>query len=344
MSIILKPKKSIDEDPIAYLIDLVISFSKILTKGRGLSRNGVKALLLFLLTAGLLYQNTILPTNTWEIVKLYWIPLIFLMYFFVDLGRNIDRVNNFFKKLSQKTDFIYDNIMEGSISHDELEFYLRTLPFSYEQITEIIIKLINEGQFTAGAQNSLLQNDVIYRIDTLPLIKESFINPISIKDSTVNIEWMSSATCVFLTNMSGNLTTEYLDKLIERYKEYPSVLVAIGFHYYYRKSDTDEAVNNYIKIGSEFKNSKLWLKIANFSFIVQTLIFLSSGIYLISLNPDKQISFMIYVFYSGILFITGIFVSSYVAQNQFIWSLKKHLTNYDLKDDFIVDTILYDVY
>ena len=342
--IILKPKKSIDGDPIAYLIDLVISFSKILTKGRGLSRNGVNALLLFVLTAGLLYQHTNLPTNTWEIIKLYLVPLIFLTYFFVDMGRKIGWITNFFKKLSQKTDFVYENIMDGSISHDDLELYLTTLSFSYEQITEIIKKLIHDGQFTAGAQNSLLQNEAIYRIDTLPLIKESFINPISIKNSTINIEWVSSATCIFLVNMSGNLTTEYLDKLIEKYKEYPSVLVAIGFHYYYRKSGTDETVNYYIKIGSEFKNSKLWLKIANFSFIVQTLIFFSSGIYFISLNPDKQISFMIYVFYSGILFITGIFFSSYVAQNQFIWSLKKHLTNYDLKDDFIVDTILYDVY
>ena len=339
--IILKPKKSMDENPISYLIDLVISFSKILTKGRGLSRNGVNALLLFLLTAGLLYQNTILPTNTWEIVKLYWIPLIFLTYFFIDLGRNIDRINNFFKKLSQKTDFIYENIIDGSISHEELEFYLRTLPFSYEQITDIIKKLVDEGQFTAGAQNSLLKNNAIYRIDTLPLIRDSFINPISIEDSTVNIEWRSSATCVFLKNNSGNLTKEYLDKLIEKYKESPSVLVAIGFHHHYRKDDTE---NNYFKIGYEFKDSKPWLKITNFLYILSTIIFSISALFIISMNPDKQNSDMIYFVISAILFTVMASVKSYVIKNQFTWSLKKHLKNYDLKDDFIVANILHELY
>ena len=344
MRITLKPKKSINEDPLAYLIDLVISFSKILTKGRGLSRNGVKAFLLFLLTASLLYQHTKLPTNTWEFINLYWVPLIFLTYFFVDVGRKIGWIINFFKKLSQKTDFVYENIMNGSISHDELEFYLMTLPFNYEQITAIIKKLNDDHQFTHGAQNSILQNNAIYRIDTLPIIKDSFINPIYIKDSTVNIEWVSSAICIFLVNMSGNLTTEYLDKLIEKYKEYPSVLVTIGFYHNHRKNSTDETVNKYIKIGYEFKNSKLWLKIANSLLIVSATIFFSFVLYFIILNPDKQNNFIIYVFNSGVLFIVLVFVSLYLKKNQFTWSLKKHLINYDLNDDFIVDNILYDVY
>ena len=338
-SIILKPRKSIDEDPIAYLIDLVISFSKILTKGRGLSRNGVKAFLLFLLTAGLLYQNTILPTNTWEIVTLYWIPLIFLTYFFIDLGRNIDRINNFFKKLSQKTDFIYENIIDGSISHEELEFYLRTLPFSYEQITDIIKKLVDEGQFTAGAQNSLLKNNAIYRIDTLPLIRDSFINPISIEDSTVNIEWRSSATCVFLKNNSGNLTKEYLDKLIEKYKESPSVLVAIGFHHHYRKDDTE---NNYFKIGYEFKDSKPWLKITKFLYNLSIVVFIILILFILANLSEKE-KFVVYFYIIGFLPIIMMLIISYVEKNELIWSLKKHLKNYDLKDDFIVQNILHDL-
>ena len=117
---IIKPKEPINDDPISYLIDLIIRFSKILTKGRGLSRNGVKAFLLFLLTAGLLYGNTNMPTKTFDILKLYWVPLIFMVYFLADLGRNIDRVNNFFKKLSQKTDYIYETIMGGTINHVDL--------------------------------------------------------------------------------------------------------------------------------------------------------------------------------------------------------------------------------
>ena len=96
---IIKPKEPINEDPISYLIDLIIRLSKILTKGRGLSINGVKAFLLFLLTAGLLYGNTDMPTKIVDGIKLYFVPLIFVIYFLADLGRNVNMVNNFFKKL-----------------------------------------------------------------------------------------------------------------------------------------------------------------------------------------------------------------------------------------------------
>ncbi len=140
MGEILIPKKSLDEDPIAYFVDLIINFSKTITKGRGVSRNGVKALLLFLLTAGLLYAHTEMPANIWDGIKLYIIPFIFLLYFIVDVLKNIDKVNRFFKKLQQRTDFIYESIIEGTISHEDLELYLMTLPFS-SMLSTIILSL-----------------------------------------------------------------------------------------------------------------------------------------------------------------------------------------------------------
>lgn len=361
---ILKPIKSINEDPVSYLIDLIIRLSKILTKGRGLTRNGVKALFLFILTGSLVYQHTILPTTAWDIVKLYWIPFIFLIYFFMDLGKNIDKINNFFKKLSQKTDFIYESIMDGSISHDDLELYLMTLPFSYDQILNIIKKLVSDEQFTSSSQNSLLQNNAIYRVDTYSSIKKSFTNPLIIDDSEVNIEWTSSAVCVFLKNTSGKLPKEYLNNIIKMYKEYPSVLVAIGFFHQYRLNKTNEngiiaetdiqmeqrdlkTQNNkddtaYFKIGYEFKYDNIFYKIGN---IILFCAYIIGFIFLLSYinNTDNE-----YNFFYGIGTLASCLiiykVVSYIQRNEFIWSIKKHLKKYHfIEDDFVANKIINDL-
>ena len=361
---ILKPKESINEDPVSYLIDLIIRLSKILTKGRGLTRNGVKALFLFFLTGSLVYQHTILPTTAWDIVKLYWIPFIFLIYFFMDLGKNIDKINDFFKKLSQKTDFIYESIMDGSISHDDLELYLMTLPFSYDQIINIIEKLVSDEQFTSSSQNSLLQNNAIYRVDTYSSIKESFTNPLIIDGSEVNVEWTSSAVCVFLKKTSEKLSKEYLNNLIKIYKEYPSVLVAIGLFHQYRLDKTDEngiiaetdiqmeqrdlktQINKddttYFKIGYEFKYDNVFYKIFNTTFIILFIIFIIF-LFLVLNSIDKGNNGF-YVLGLFALVVINSTVLSYVQRNEFIWSIKKHLKKYDfIKDDFVANKIINDL-
>ena len=382
MSKILKPKESINEDPVSYLIDLIIRLSKILTKGRGLTRNGVKALFLFFLTGSLVYQHTILPTTAWDIVKLYWIPFIFLIYFFMDLGKNIDRINNFFKKLSQKTDFIYESIMDGSISHDDLELYLMTLPFSYDQIINIIKKLVSDEQFTSSSQNSLLQNNAIYRVDTYSSIKESFTNPLIIDGSEVNVEWTSSAVCVFLKKTSEKLPKKYLKNLIKMYKEYPSVLVAIGFFHQYRLDKTDEngiiaetdiqmeqrdlktqinkddtdiqmehrdlktQINKddtaYFKIGYEFKYDNVFYKIFNATFIILFIIFVIFS--LLSLNNIDNGNNDFYLIGLLALVVINSKVLSYIQRNEFIWSIKKHLKKYhSIDDDFVANKIINDL-
>ena len=378
----VKVIKSINEDPLSYLIDLIIRLSKILTKGRGLTRNGVKAFLLFFLTGGLVYQHTILPTTVWDIVKLYWIPLIFLIYFFMDLGENIDKINNFFKKLSQKTDFIYESIMDGSISHNDLELYLMTLPFSYDQIINIIEKLVSDEQFTSSSQNSLLQNNAIYRVDTYSSIKESFTNPLIIDGSEVNVEWTSSAVCVFLKKTSGKLPKKYLNNLIEMYKEYPSVLVAIGFFHQYRLDKTDEngiiaktdiqmeqkdlktqinkddtdiqmehsdlktQINKddiaYFKIGYEFKYDNVLYNIFSKIFIILFAIFIIYSLLALN-NIDKGNDDFYFVGLLALV-LTGFKFISYVQRNEFIWSIKKHLKKYHfIDDDFVANKIINDL-
>lgn len=278
MAEVLKPKEKIVGfgGSISYLVDLITQISKYLTKGRGLSRNGVNALLLFILTASLLYAHTEMPTRLIDILKLYSIPLIFLLYAFVDLLKNIDSINKFFRRLQQKTDFIYDSIMEGTISHEDLGYYLSTLSFSSEQIKNIVQKLVDSEQFTPNAQNNLLHNKAIYRIDSLPVIKESL----------TNMEWASSAVCVFLSNTNKNLSQKYLDKLKEKYSEHPSVLVALGYFHNYRKGDFDV----YYKIGYEFKYTKYLITFLRYTIIMMLISFVFLLIASFPLNPPSYYS------------------------------------------------------
>ena len=68
--------------------------------------------------------------------------------------------------------------MDGNINYEDLEYDLSNLNFNYKQITDIIKKLTDSEQFTPNIQNNLLFNNAIYRIDTVPLIRDSIINPV----------------------------------------------------------------------------------------------------------------------------------------------------------------------
>lgn len=302
--------------PVSYLVDLIIQISKTITKGRGLSKNGVNALLLFLLTAGLLFTHTEMPITYSGILKLYSVPLIFLIYFIVDLGKNIEKVNRFFKRLQQRTEFTYDNIMNGT--------------FSFEQIKNIIEKLVNDGQFTPNVQNNLLRNEEIYRIDTLPYIKESL----------VNIDWAPSAVCIFLSKMSKNLPKEYLDKLIKKYDGHPSVLVALGYFHHYKQEES----SIYFKIGYEFKYKK---HLQNF-FIFLSRLFM--GFWLVSaalvLFTEESVENYFFKIFLGLSVMVLIIlkVKEYTEEYNFIWAIKKHLKNFNtLKDNYVIEKIINDL-
>lgn len=340
---------------ITYLVELITQISKYLTKGRGLSKNGVNSLLLFLLTAGLLYQHTNMPTTLTDKLKLYFVPLIFFSYSAIDLAKNIEKINNFFRRLGQRTDFTYENIMQGNINYEDLKYDLSNLNFTYRQTIDVIKKLTDSEQFTPKLQNYLLRNDAIYRIDTIPLIRDSFINPISIStdqeqgksdsreaiDNTpINIKWAQSAVCIFLSKMNGNLSKEYLDKLIDKYKECPSVLIAIGYFHRYKNGDYA-----YFKIGNEFKYKRNRTKISLILFSFSAIIFLIFG-FIYSISPDnvKQV-YSVYFYGALVLFLSAYIVFIHVVRNDSLWSLKNHLKNYDvIKDDFVASEIIRDLH
>lgn len=341
---------------ISYLVDLIIQLSKYVTKGRGLSKNGVNALLLFLLTAGLLYNYTERPTTLSGMLNIYSVPLIFLSYSIVDLAKKWEFIDRFFRRVGQRKEFTYKNIMDGNIHYEDLEYEISDIDFSYKQIIGIIKKLVDSNQFTPNAQNSLLLNNAIYRIDTLPLIKDSFIKSVYIKTTQeqelleqgektniettpIDIKWTPSAVCIFLSKMHNNLTIEYLDKLIEKYKEFPSVLIAIGHFYQYKKGD-----DAYFKIGNEFKYTKnrtTIFKILSVSTFIILMLFLFLTF---NLPFDVKQSYNFYLYVIIVLIIISLLVYNYVEKNDFIWSFNSHFKNYDVvKDDFVISQIVNDL-
>ena len=157
----------IDIDPISYITNLIIQFSKLVTKGRGLSQNGVNAFLLSILTATILYANTTLPKELILLIKMYSVPLVFFTIFIIDILKNNEKINNFIKRVYQRTDFIYYQIMAGDVGYSDLELYSNILSFDKKQLGNIIDFLHKRDLLTPAIQVSLLHNPSIYKIDTL---------------------------------------------------------------------------------------------------------------------------------------------------------------------------------
>jgi hypothetical protein len=224
-----KISKYIDTDPYSYISELIIQISKNITNGRGLSQAGVNSLFLFLLTGGLLYEHTIFPQTTIGFFKLYIVPLLFLLYFFIDILKNIPRINTIFMITFRRNDFVYSNIISDSINLYVLDYYLRNLPFNSEQVINIVKNLIRNKQFSPSSQTSLMHNRSLYGIKSINYIKNLLLD----------FNFTSSSVCIFLYHMQNSLDYEYLDKIIDKYGCFPSVLFCVGHFHKYKKDDSN---------------------------------------------------------------------------------------------------------
>jgi hypothetical protein len=210
--------KYIDTDPYSYISDLIIQVSKNITKGRGLSKRGVDALFLFILTSGLLYSYTQFPKNITEFFKIYIVSLIFLFYSFVDILKNVPFINNLYVSIFKKSDYICDTIINLSISLDELENYLASTVFTPQQFIDIIDYLIRMNQFSPRCQANLMNNKAFYGTESINYVK----------DLLLRFDFTSQAVCIFLSKMETRLDYNYLDKLTEKYHNFPTVLFLAG--------------------------------------------------------------------------------------------------------------------
>ncbi|SFM90840.1 hypothetical protein [Methanolobus profundi] len=234
----------IDTDIFSYIYNLIIQSSRYFTKGKGISHRGVNALLLFFLTAGVLYENTSfivndsIKDNFVSFVGIYKVPIIFFLYFLFDLLRTIDKVNNFVRRIFQRSEFVYYKIESGDIDQEDLEFYSKVISLNKSQLSSLLFNLKNNDFLTPSVQINLLHNSSIYKYGTLVALKEYLIL----------LNWNSAAVCSFIKRIEGNLSPEYLDRLISKYDTSYSVPFAIG---YYHKSYQNKD-NPLLDIGQNF--------------------------------------------------------------------------------------------
>lgn len=233
--------KYIDTDPISYITDLIIQVTKNATKGHGFSKRGVNALFLFLLTGGLLFKYTEFPQNLTGFFKIYAVPLVFLFYSIMDILRYIPFINNLYIIVFRQSDFICDTIINNSISLDELENYLASKSFTPQQFTDIIEHLIRENQFSPKCQVNLMNNYSLYEVESINYIK----------DLLLKFNFTSQAVCIFLCEMKTRLDYNYLDKLTEKYCDFPTVLFLAGALHKYK---TNESKSLY-KYGYEYEHN-----------------------------------------------------------------------------------------
>ncbi|MGB9928854.1 MAG: hypothetical protein ACPK85_10680 [Methanosarcina sp.] len=226
--------KYIDTDPLSYITDLIIQVSKNITKGHGLSKRGVNSLFLFLLTGGLLYQYAQSPQNITEFFTVYAVPLVFLFYSFMDILKNVSFVNTLYVRIFKQSDFVCDTIINYSISLDELERYLLHTVFTSQQFTDIMEYLVRNNQLSPQCQVNLMRNYSLYEVESINYVK----------DLLLKFNFTPQAVCIFLSKMQKRLDCDYLDKLTEKYRDFPTILFLAGaFHLY--KADEPNSLYKY---------------------------------------------------------------------------------------------------
>jgi len=134
--------------------------------------------------------------------------------------------------------FSYEAIINDSVNLYELETCLEYTSFSADQIIDILKHLVKKNQFSPKSQAKLMLNTALYEVKSINYIK----------DLLLEFEFTTKAVCIFLKKMEMRLDHKYLDKLIEKYCEFPSVLFSVGKYQKYKINDP----NSIYKLGYEF--------------------------------------------------------------------------------------------
>lgn len=321
--------KYIDTDPYSYISDLIIQFSKNITNGRGLSQAGVNSLSLFILTAGLLYNYTVLPTNIVGLFKLYIVPLLFFLYFLVDLSKNIPYINNFYMRIFKRSNFAYYAIINNSVSLEDLEEYLRYKAFNSQQLEIIVEHLIKEDQFSPTCQANLMCNKALYEI------KSAYY----MKDLLLRFDFTSHAVCIFLEYMEERLDNTYLDKLIEKYVKFPSVLFSVGKFHKYKIDDS----NPLYKYGYEWPNESILYDIIISPFSFGLLLAVSAG-YFIGKYQLTIKGIIITIIISIVVIFVSFVILRYIQNVKFGKAFRKYLMDKKNLDKNTIERIIEDLY
>ena len=295
-------------DAVEYLVDLIINLFGILFKGGELSRKGVNTLLLFFLTAFLIQKHTELPMSIKGVISLYWIPLIFLSYFLIDALQNIDRINKIFRKLQQKTDVAYEDIMYDKVANDNVENYLGSISFETEQIKNIINHLREHNQFTRYAQYTLLLRSSKFSSKTDGLIQESLIKE----------GWDPVAICIYVKQKRFNLDDSFIKKLSEKYNNEPGVIFNIGrYQHFMNVADINK---KYLNAGQNLRSSTKLFNFLYLSFLAAP--FLYAIIYLKAPFDEKEV---VLLWIISTFLVIGVLLFNWVSMQIVKFRVKKSL-------------------
>ena len=226
---IVKKKDVLISDFPGYLIDLIMNLFKIVFKGKEISKKGSIAFSLFLLTASLLYKNTTFPESIIDIIKLYSWPLIFFSYFMVDALQNFDSFSRLLRKIQQKTNLAYEDIINNKCTASEIENLLYSSSFTCEQLRDIISYLRQNNQFTRSGQYNLLLKSSDFKTNTDNYIQHSLIK----KDD----DWDSLAVCTYIKHKKFNLNRDFIINLFDKYGNDLAVAFTIGRYQHFAEAE-----------------------------------------------------------------------------------------------------------
>ena len=95
----------------------------------------------------------------------------------------------------------------------------------------------------------------------------------------LTLNWDSAAICTFLSKTEGNLTEEYLTKLITKYDKEPSVSFAIGYYHHFGNE-----IDILCSLGKDFDFNKRWFNMLYSS--LKTLVYVSLVVFVLLLSYD----------------------------------------------------------
>ena len=210
-------------------IDLIRNLFKIIFKGKEISEKGAIALSLFVLTFSLLYNNTTFPDNIIDIIKLYSWPSLFFIYFIVNVSQNFEYFSRLLRKIQQKTNLAYEDIINDKCTASEVEDLLYSSSFTCEQLRGIISHLRQNNQFTRSGQYNLLLKSSDFKINTDNYIQHSLIK----KDD----DWDSLAVCTYIKHKKFNLNRDFIINLFDKYGNDLAVAFTIGRYQHFAEAE-----------------------------------------------------------------------------------------------------------
>lgn len=319
-----------------YLIDFIMKSFSIIFKGKEISRKGANALALFILTITILYPNTTFPNNIGDFIKIYGVSSIFLIYFLVDVLQNVDKINRILRKFQQKTDLAYEDIMNNTVTGDEVENLLNSISFNCNQLENIIHHLRANNQFTRLAQYNLLLKSNDFTIDT-----DNYIQQLLVEDEVngENEKWDSLAICTYIRIKKLKLSESFSKKIYEKYKDEPSIVFCMGR--FLHIIDVEGSNKRLLLAGNKMPFIRLQRIIMGI-YKILIVVPLALSVFQLALLGNNE--YQLYAVLSVVFFAIGVSAINWLRVELIKFRIKKSFKYQNINpDDINFDKLIYDL-